>query len=53
VWVIPIAVFVTAVAGLWSAFRRWRNAANGQATAEDVALVEKLLSEDPRDEDNV
>lgn len=53
VWVLPIAVFVSAVAGLWSAFRRWRNASHGEASADDIALVEKLLAEDPRDEDNV
>lgn len=53
VWVLPIAVFVSAVAGLWSAFRRWKKASYGEATADDVALVQQLLADDPRDEDNV
>lgn len=51
VWIMPIAVFVCAVAGLWVAFRRWRFENRGTATAEDVELVEKLLAEDPTDED--
>ncbi len=53
VWVLPIAVFVIAVAGLWSAFRRWKKASYGEASDEDVALVEQLLANDPLDEDNV
>ena len=53
VWVLPIAVFVSAVAGLWSAFRRWKRQSYGDASDEDVALVEKLLAEDPTDEENV
>ena len=53
VWVLPIAVFVSAVAGLWSAFRRWKKSNYGEATEDDVALVQKLLADDPRDEDNV
>lgn len=53
VWVMPIAVFVCAVAGLWMAFRRWRRENTGLASAEDVALVEKLLGVDPTDEENV
>jgi cytochrome c-type biogenesis protein CcmH len=51
VWILPIAVFVCAVAGLWVAFRRWRTENRGEATADDIALVEKLLAEDPTDED--
>lgn len=53
VWILPIAVFVCAVAGLWVAFRKWRTANRGEATDDDVALVEKLLAEDPTDEDYV
>ena len=53
VWILPIAVLVCAVAGLWAAFRRWRRDNSGEATSDDVALVEKLLAEDPTDEDNV
>ena len=53
VWIMPIAVLVCAVAGLWAAFRRWRRDNSGEASSDDVALVEKLLSEDPTDEDNV
>jgi hypothetical protein len=44
---------VCAVAGLWAAFRRWRRDNSGEASSDDVALVEKLLSEDPTDEENV
>lgn len=51
VWIMPIAVLVCAVAGLWTAFRRWRIENRGTATAEDIELVEKLLAEDPTDED--
>jgi cytochrome c-type biogenesis protein CcmH len=53
VWVLPIAVLICAVAGLWVAFRRWRGQNVLGATDEDVAMVEKLLVEDPTDEDNV
>ena len=53
VWVLPIAVLICAVAGLWVAFRRWREQNVLDATDEDVALVEKLLAEDPTDEENV
>ena len=53
VWIMPIAVLVCAVAGLWAAFRRWRRDNSGEASSDDVALVEKLLAEDPSDEDNV
>ncbi len=51
VWIMPIAVLVCAVAGLWAAFRRWRLENRGVATADDIALVERLLAEDPTDED--
>jgi cytochrome c-type biogenesis protein CcmH len=53
VWIMPIAVLVCAVAGLWAAFRRWRRDNSGEASLDDVALVEELLAEDPSDEDNV
>jgi cytochrome c-type biogenesis protein CcmH len=53
VWVLPIAVLFCAVAGLLVAFRRWRGQNVLGATDEDVAMVEKLLVEDPTDEDNV
>jgi cytochrome c-type biogenesis protein CcmH/NrfF len=53
VWIMPIAVLVCAVAGLWAAFRRWRRDNSGEASSDDVALVEKLLAEDPTDEDYV
>lgn len=53
VWVLPVVVLVCAVAGLWSAFRRWRTMNTGTASNEDVALVERLLAEDPTDEDLV
>ncbi len=51
VWILPIAVLICAVAGLWAAFRRWRRDNSGEASSEDVALVEKLLAEDPTDAD--
>lgn len=53
VWVLPIVVLVCAVAGLWSAFRRWKTMNSGTASNEDVVLVERLLAEDPTDEDLV
>lgn len=52
VWVLPIAVAVCAVVALGFAFRRWKRAAL-VPSAEDVALVERLLGEDPTDEENV
>ena len=53
VWVLPIAVLVCAIAGLSVAFRRWRRQNVGDATAEDFALVNTLLGEDPTDDENV
>ena len=53
IWVLPIAVIVCAIAGLAVAFRRWRGQNRGGATDDDVALVERLLAEDPTDEENV
>lgn len=53
VWIMPIAILVCAVAGLWAAFRRWRRDNSGEASADDFALVASLLTEDPSDEDNV
>lgn len=53
VWVLPIAVLVCAIVGLGIAFRRWRGQNMGDATAEDFALVNKLLGEDPTDDENV
>lgn len=51
VWIMPIAVLVCAVAGLGVAFRRWRLENRSIASAEDIELVERLLAEDPTDED--
>ena len=53
VWVLPIAVLVCAVAGLAVAFRRWRSQNQSDATDDDFALVNKLLGEDPTDDENV
>lgn len=53
VWILPIAVLVCSIAGLWAAFGRWRRDNSGEASSEDVALVEKLLAQDPTDEENV
>ena len=52
VWVLPIAVAVCSVVALGFAFRRWRRQ-TAEPTADDVALVERLLSQDPTDEENV
>lgn len=41
VWAIPVAAFVTAVAGLAYAFLRWRARAQRTASAADVVLVER------------
>jgi cytochrome c-type biogenesis protein CcmH len=43
VWVLPVAVFVAAVAGLVLAFRRWRRDTSAPPTDEDRALVEQAL----------
>lgn len=51
VWVLPILALVCSIAGLWSAFRRWKRQNAGTATSEDVSLVERLLAEDPVDEE--
>lgn len=53
IWVMPVAVVVCAIAGLAVAFRRWRRQIDRGATDEDFALVERLLAEDPTDEENV
>jgi cytochrome c-type biogenesis protein CcmH len=53
VWVLPIAVLVCAVAGLAVAFRRWRTQNLSDASDDDFALVNKLLGEDPTDDENV
>ena len=53
VWVLPIAVLVCAVAGLAVAFRRWRSQNQSDASDDDFALVNKLLGEDPTDDENV
>lgn len=53
VWVLPIAVLVCAVVGLGVAFRRWRGQNRGGATDDDFALVNRLLGEDPTDDENV
>jgi cytochrome c-type biogenesis protein CcmH len=47
VWVLPVAVFVAAVAGLVLAFRRWRRDTTGPPTDADRALVARALREPP------
>ena len=47
VWVLPVAVFVAAVAGLVLAFRRWRRETSAPPTDEDRALVEQALGAVP------
>jgi cytochrome c-type biogenesis protein CcmH len=53
VWVLPIAVAVCSVTALGFAFRRWRRNQGAVPSADDVALVERLLADDPTDEENV
>lgn len=53
VWVLPVAVFVCAAAGLFVAFRRWRSQLVVDASDEDFVLVDKLLAEDRADSENV
>ena len=53
VWVLPIAVLVCAVVGLAMAFRKWKKQNTADATPQDIALVEKLLAQDPTDEEHV
>ncbi|MEN9792648.1 MAG: cytochrome c biosis protein CcmH [Actinomycetota bacterium] len=51
VWILPVAVLVASVAGLWSAFRRWGERDDGRPTREDEALVARLLAADDPDND--
>lgn len=53
VWVLPIATLVCSVVGLAMAFRRWKRQNLGDASAQDIALVERLLAQDPTDDENV
>jgi len=53
VWVLPIAVAVCSVTALGFAFRRWRKDQGAVPSEDDVALVERLLADDPTDEENV
>lgn len=46
VWVIPVVVFAVAVTGLATAFSRWRRDDPGDVTADDEALVARLLADD-------
>ena len=43
VWVLPVAVFVVTVAGLTSAFRRWRRRSGRGPSPVDRAIVEEAL----------
>ena len=45
VWVVPIVVIVCAVAALAGAFRRWRSEQPTEATADDEAMVERMLAD--------
>ena len=53
VWVLPIAVGVCSLTALGFAFRRWQKNQGAVPSEDDVALVERLLAEDPTDEENV
>ncbi len=53
VWVLPIVVAVCSVTALGFAFRRWRLSQGAIPSDDDVALVERLLADDPTDEENV
>lgn len=45
VWVLPVLAVVSAAAGLFVAFRRWRGAGELHASDEDRALVEQALAD--------
>lgn len=51
VWILPVAVLVASVAGLWSAFRRWGERDDGRPSREDEELVSRLLAADDPDND--
>ena len=47
VWILPVAAFVCAFAGLVFAFRRWKRAADTVPTDDDRLLVEAALRDAP------
>jgi cytochrome c-type biogenesis protein CcmH len=49
VWILPVVALVVALAGLATAFRRWRTVGDVHATDEDRALVAAALA-DPHGE---
>jgi cytochrome c-type biogenesis protein CcmH len=52
VWVLPVFVFVCAVAGLAVAFRRWRQTPDIGPTDDDRALVAAALAARPAGDDD-
>ncbi len=44
VWILPVFVFILAMAGLVAVFRKWRNEASSVATDADRAIVEQALA---------
>ncbi|MGZ4692293.1 MAG: cytochrome c-type biogenesis protein [Acidimicrobiales bacterium] len=47
VWILPVVVFVVALAGMVAAFRRWRLRSDVHATAADRELVGRALAGEP------
>jgi cytochrome c-type biogenesis protein CcmH len=47
VWILPVVVLVVAIAGLASAFRRWRFRSDVHATQADRDLVGRALAGEP------
>ena len=50
VWILPVVVLIVGIAGLASAFRRWKGKSTVHATDADRALVGRALAGEP-DED--
>ncbi|MGZ4729656.1 MAG: hypothetical protein ACXWB2_18220, partial [Acidimicrobiales bacterium] len=47
VWILPVVVFVVAIAAMAAAFRRWRLRSDVHATAADRELVGRALAGEP------
>ena len=47
IWIIPVVMFVIAVAGVTALFMRWRRVGTGVLTTEDQELVDDARRQDP------
>lgn len=47
IWIIPVVMFVIAVAGVTALFMRWRRVGTGVLSAEDQDLVDEARRQDP------